>query len=296
LIEKPAIAAAISAYLQIDFKVRNDEVIILESVDLDFKEQLKLGDTISLDGPLKYIKAVIKNLSQYINIGFSMTVKSDIPIGAGMSSSTALTIGAIRVVDRWKGLSMSNSEIAELSYITESRDLGSECGRMDQYAISFGGITYITTDENASVEKLEHPELNLIVADSEDTHNTADLQIWLRQRLDIQESSLLESLARVVDIVEEGRDAFKSQNLQLLGELMTRQQLEENLMGTSTAKLELMCRKSLEAGALGAKQMGAGGGGCIIALSENDKVTKIKLALENMGCPVWEYKIVEKND
>jgi len=293
LIEKPAIAAAISAYLIVDFKVRKDDVIMLESVDLDFRESLEIGGEIKFDGPLKYIKAVIRNLSPHIDRGFSMTVRSEIPIGAGMSSSTALTIGAIRVIDRWKGLSMSPLEIAELSYLIESRDLGSECGRMDQYAISFGGITYITTDENASAEKLTHPDLKLIVADSKDTHDTAELQIWLRKRLHDKEPVLLESLNRVVAIVEEGKRAFHIQNLKLLGELMTRQQAEEKLMGTSTARLELMCRKSLDAGALGAKQMGAGGGGCIIALVENDKIARVEEALANLGCPVWNFDIVE---
>jgi len=293
LIEKPAIAAAISAYLILDFKARKDDKIILRSVDLDFEEEFQVGSNFSLEGPLKYIKAVIRNLSSHINSGFSMIIKSDIPIGAGMSSSTALTIGAIRAIDRWKRLSMSLSDIAELSYTTESRDLGSECGRMDQYAISFGGITYITTDENATAEKLNHPQLNLIVADSEDTHDTADLQIWLRNRLDNREPLLMESLGRVVDIVEEGREAFKSQNLQQLGELMNRQQVEEKLMGTSTPRLDLMCSESLDSGALGAKQMGAGGGGCIIALAESDKVSVIKGSLERMGCPVWKFNIIE---
>lgn len=296
LIEKPAIAAAISACLTIDFKERKDNIIVLRALDLNYEEQFELDGSVSLDGPLKYIKVIIKLLSTHIDSGFEMTVKSEIPIGAGMSSSTALTIGAIRAIRKWKNLTMSSAEVAELSYLAESRDLGTECGRMDQYAISFGGITYITTDDNASAERIHHPPLTLIVADSQNSHNTADLQIWLRNRIRDKEEVLMSSLGRVVDIVEEGRKAFISEDITLLGELMVRQQKEERIMGTSTPKLDLMCSKALEAGALGAKQMGAGGGGCIIALSSQENFQAVKVVLEKLGCPVWEFKIVESNE
>lgn len=222
-----------------------------------------------------------------------MAVKSEIPIGAGMSSSTALTIGAIRAINKWKNLAMSPVEVAELSYLIESQDLGTECGRMDQYAISFGGITYITTDDNASAESIHHPPLTLVVADSRNSHNTAELQIWLRNWIKDKEEALMKSLHRVVAIVEEGKQAFISENIVLLGELMTRQQQEEKIMGTSTPDLDLMCRKALEAGALGAKQTGAGGGGCIIALCRQGDIPAVKGVLEEMGCPVWVFKIVE---
>ena len=293
LIEKPAIAAAISAYLTIDFRERTDKTIVLQGLELDYREQFGLGGKIRLDGPLRYIKAIVKRLISYIDSGFEMDVKSDIPIGAGMSSSTALTIAAIRVICKWKNLTMTPADIAELSYLAESRDLGTECGRMDQYAISFGGITYITTDDNASAERLRYPSLTLIVADSQESHNTDYLQIWLRKRIRENEQTLMESLGRVVGIVEEGKRAFTSENMVLLGELMTRQQQEEIIMGTSTPKLNVMCNKALEAGALGAKQMGAGGGGCIITLSRQENISSIKKALGDIKCPVWEFQIVE---
>lgn len=69
LIEKPAIAATISAYLTIDFQERNDKVIVLRGLDLNVEEQLKSGEPVNLDGPLRYIKAVINRMSSHINGG-----------------------------------------------------------------------------------------------------------------------------------------------------------------------------------------------------------------------------------
>jgi galactokinase/mevalonate kinase-like predicted kinase len=50
----------------------------------------------------------------------------------------------------------------------------------------------------------------------------------------------------------------------------------------------------IHTGALGAKQMGAGGGGCMIALCPRKGLERVKSALESLGAPAWAFKIVEE--
>ena len=168
---------------------------------------------------------------------------------------------------------------------------------MDQYAIAFGGITCIHTcihtGVDAGVEKLPGDSLPVVVADTQEQHDTKELQIWLRQRIEAREKLLLDSLGRVVDIVEQGRKALIEGDLDALGVLMNKQQAEEKLMGTSTDRLENFCAAAREAGALGAKQIGAGGGGCMIALCPREGLESVKSALESLGAPAWAFKIVE---
>ncbi|MEW5815747.1 MAG: hypothetical protein AB1798_10200 [Spirochaetota bacterium] len=292
LIEKPAIAAAISAFLEIALKKRNDDRIILWGKDINFQEEFRLNDTLTLDSPLRYLKAVYNRLQKYITTGFEASVHSEIPISAGVSSSAALLIAFIRALSRAYGISLDNGETAELAFVVESEDLQVECGRMDQYAIAFGGVTYIETGSNPKVEKLPARSLPIIVADTQEKHDTKELQIWLRDKLK-NDAETMESLLRVVDLVELGKDAILKGNLQHLGELMIRQQVEEKFMGTSTDRLELFCKTALEAGAWGAKQMGAGGGGCIVALCSAGDEAEIASALRALEAPVWAFKIVD---
>ncbi len=293
LIEKPALAAAISAYMTITLTKRKDDRVVLTGRDISFQEEFRLGDILTFESPLRYVKAVYQRLKDKVSSGFNAVIHSEIPISAGLSSSAALCITAIRVLGRAYGIPFTPGEIAELAFQIESGDLKVECGRMDQYAIAFGGITYIHTGTDAGVEKLPGDSLPVVVADTLEQHDTKELQIWLRRRIESKDKLLLGSLDRVVDIVEQGREALRKGDLDTLGVLMNEQQAEEKLMGTSTARLENFCIAAREAGALGAKQMGAGGGGCMIALCPLDGLESIKSALESLGAPAWAFKIVE---
>jgi mevalonate kinase len=293
LINKPAIAAAISAFLTFTLKKHPGRQITLVGTDIGVEENFQLGDPLTLDTPLKYAKAVIRRLSSYIDTGFEATIHSQIPISAGLSSSTALCIAAIQALSEAFQIDFSRAEIAELSYEIERVDLDIDCGRMDQYAIAFGGVTYIQTGSKPGVEKLDVPSLPIVVADTEEKHDTRQLQKWLRDRIANDDRVLIESLDRVVDLVEKGKQALSGGDFLSLGNWMSQQQIEENLMGTSTERLRIFCQTATEAGAWGAKQMGAGGGGCMIALCPPEKIMWVKSALEGLGAPVWAFDIYD---
>ena len=172
LIEKPALAAAISAYLTITLTKNENRHVRLEAHDISYVEEIELGSPPRNDSPLRYLSAVIARLADQIATGFTAEVRSDIPISAGLSSSTALCIAFIEALNDAFGLGLSTPEIAELAFVVENEDLGVECGRMDQYAIAFGGVTYIETGSQPRVERLATRELPIIVADTEEKHNT----------------------------------------------------------------------------------------------------------------------------
>jgi len=291
LIENPALAAAISAFLTITLEKRNDDRIILIAEDIGFREEFRIGDQLDLTSKLKYLEAIYLRLQKHISTGFQATIHSQIPVSAGMSSSTALCIAFIRALSLAFHIKLTTAEIAELSYLIEREDLGIECGRMDQYAIAFGGITYIYTGSAAGVETIPLDSLPIVVADTQEPHDTQELQEWLQNRLRAKDEELINSLLRVSTLVEEGKQALLEKDLKRLGELMNQQQIEENIMGTATERINLFCRTALEAGALGAKQMGAGGGGCVIALCPPGKKKTISKALEALGAPTWSFEI-----
>ncbi|MHA1670597.1 MAG: hypothetical protein ACTSV5_08455 [Promethearchaeota archaeon] len=79
-------------------------------------------------------------------------------------------------------------------------------------------------------------------------------------------------------------------NFQKLGVLMNIQQEQEAILKAETQKINELCQASKEAGALGAKQMGAGGGGCMIALCPG-KQQKVAKAIENARGKAWIFNI-----
>lgn len=62
----------------------------------------------------------------------AIAVASTVPIGAGLSSSAALCVAAVKVLALLAGRDLSRSEIAEVAYRAEHDEVGVSCGRMDQ--------------------------------------------------------------------------------------------------------------------------------------------------------------------
>jgi mevalonate kinase len=290
LIEKPALAAAISAFLTVRLRKRQDDLVILTGKDIDFSESFRLDEPLSLSSPLKYLEAGFLRLKERIDCGFKADVTSQIPVGAGLSSSTALSIAFIRALSQAYDIPMTALEIAELSFLTENIDLDIDCGRMDQYAIACGGVTYIDTGPQAGVETIEVESLPIVVGDTREPHDTRQLQKWLRQRLAQGDPALVNPLNRVVKLVEQGRQALLKGDLGRLGLLMNQQQAEELAMGTSTERLEAFCAATRQSGAIGAKQMGAGGGGCMIALCPGNESAVLN-AIQDLGGTAWAFEI-----
>ena len=262
---KPVIAAAIDMFMHVRAATREDRRVILRSEDLGSVEKYELGDAPDYSGHMKYVRAAIHLLGERVPAGVEITVRSDIPIGAGLSTSAALTVGAIMALDELFRIGMARDEIAELAYVAEHDECCISCGRMDQYAIAWGGVTFITTGEPASAEVLPIAELPVVVGDSNAPRLAAEVLARTRRALEAGDPVVLDAFERLHEYTLAGREALIAGDAARIGELMTLSQVQEKRIGASSEKTERLCRAACEAGASGAKQMGAGGGGCMVA-------------------------------
>ena len=262
---KPVIAACIDMFLHVEAKPREDRRVNLHSEDYQVTESFELGQPPEYSGLMSYVRAAIHLLGERVPTGADMSFRSDIPIGAGLSTSAALTVGSLMALDELFGLGMGKDEMAELAYVAEHDECGISCGRMDQYAIAHGGVTFITTKEPASAELLPLDELPVVVGDSDEPRKAAEVLGRTRDRLHAGDEVVLDAFERLYQYTLAGREALMAGDGPRIGELMTLSQVQEKRIGASTPKIERLCAASVEAGAHGAKQMGAGGGGCMVA-------------------------------
>ncbi len=66
--------------------------------------------------------------------GLAVAVASDLPIGAGVSSSAALEVATAAAIGAWTGAPPSASRLAEIAFRAETEFVGMPCGMMDQLA------------------------------------------------------------------------------------------------------------------------------------------------------------------
>ncbi|MHA1727809.1 MAG: mevalonate kinase [Promethearchaeota archaeon] len=286
----PVIAAAIDTLMTVKIRRLNKPIVKLYTENYKTGLEYKLGEKGDWDHLLKYWCAMIYRLKDRIGGGFEVIVDSNIPIGAGLSSSAAISIALARALNHQFNLGMNKMEIAELAYVTEHDDLGIMCGRMDQYAISFGGITFIKTGENPAVYPLSLTNLPVVVGDSKEDRQAKKILNSVKKRLKENDPVVHRAFDEIHKCVLKGRKALESSNYKEVGKLMNVQQKQENIIGAATAKLNALCEASINAGAFGAKQMGAGGGGCMVAVCPG-KQKEVAEAINESGGKAWIFNI-----
>ncbi|MHA1715751.1 MAG: mevalonate kinase family protein [Promethearchaeota archaeon] len=306
LLGKPVIAATINEFMHFKMVKRDDDLVHFYSEEYPGEaETFSIQDkarVFTYTNHLKYWNACLKSLEDYIDSGeikgFSARVRTDIPIGAGLSTSAALSVGFIKGLNYLFDLGLDRKEIAEHAYNAEHNILGIMCGRMDQYSIAYGGVTFITTDETPDVEVLEVNCLPLVVGDSCEPREAKKVLNRVKRELDNNNPLYHDAFKRIHNVVLEGREAvLNGCDLRRIGSLMNIQQEQENILSASTAKLNLLCKVAIENGAFGAKQMGAGGGGCMIACCPDEQTClKVADAINLHGGKAKRYQIFKYKD
>ncbi len=293
LLGRPVIAMAISCTLTLSMTARDNGKVKLVSKNVDAGPvEFDLGHVPHNEHPLKYWYGVINRLQGKIPHGFEVVLDSRIPIGAGLSSSAAISVAFAKALNELYRIGLSKAEIAELAYRAEHDDLSISCGRMDQYAIAYGGVTFIETGEKPKVTKLPIHHLPVVVGDSQEERQAKVILNRIREQITANDQTVLNVFEGIYHGVMEGRDALIAGDFERVGKLMCNQQKLENILHAATPKLNAMCYAAVKAGALGAKQMGAGGGGCMLAICPG-KQKQVARAIENAGGRAWIFEIYE---
>ncbi|MHA1659092.1 MAG: mevalonate kinase family protein [Promethearchaeota archaeon] len=290
LLGKPVIAMAINLMMIVNFKSRNDGLIEFYSHDTKERTIFELGESPPRDIDLGYWSVLYERLKDQINQGFNLEVISEIPIGVGLSTSAAVSVGFVRALNEAFELNLNNSQIAELAYLGENHDLGIQCGRMDQYSIAYGGVTFIQTDDNPKVEYLDVNGLSIVVGDSMEERKASSVLNRVKKQILEKDPITLKAFKIIEECVYQGKDALLKSDFKKLGKMMDRQQEQEIILKAETKKIMKLCTVAKKAGALGAKQMGAGGGGCMLAIAPG-KQKEVARAIENAGGRAWIFDI-----
>ena len=133
--------AAVEMAIALAFRPRDDRRILIRSLDLDRRFDIDMPDLApSPEGWPNYPLGVVDALRREGRDagGFELVYGGDIPIGAGMSSSAALTCGVAFGLDALFGLGVERIAMARIAQSAEHNFAGVRCGLMDQMANLMG--------------------------------------------------------------------------------------------------------------------------------------------------------------
>ena len=133
--------AAIQKAATVYIEKREDSTIHLFAEDIQESYTLNL-DTVTKSSKdwANYIIGVIAQFQKLVTIpaGFTLRLKSDVPIGAGLSSSAAIECAVAFAINELFALGLDRMQLTKMAQKAEHEYAGVLCGIMDQFASMFG--------------------------------------------------------------------------------------------------------------------------------------------------------------
>ena len=208
--------------------------------------------------------------------GLRLRISSQIPQSVGLGSSAAIAVAsAAATLYLIKG-ELNHRLLLEAAYEGERVAHYTPSG-IDTSVATFGGAGSYTRSEG--YRKLDIGLERLLIINTGKPRKTGDLVRKVRVFSETYPEKFREVLEEAAAIAEDAVKFLKSSDLESLGKLMNRNQELLRLIGVSSKEIEEVIQMCLKLGAYGAKLTGAGGGGCVIAVVDYERMDEFVRAL-----------------
>lgn len=262
---KPAVVLAVD--LRMTIAVRDSRYNTINGERIDFKRQPHL-----------------RYLTRDVDHALEFSTESMIPVGSGMGSSAALSAALALALSMRRGETMGEEELVEEAYGAElyAQGIGSP---MDASACVHGGGIAVNLPESSdrhlwtisrgertwSVSDVDVPDMTFVIGNTGIRAPTGPLVSKVRRYME-RSSFAVDVVDDIEQVTIEGSQALSRNDVEALGRLMTEDHKLLSILGVSCRELNKLVNASLPY-SYGAKLTGAGGGGCMVALTDRpDKV------------------------
>ena len=261
-------------------KIKEEKISIKSNIgDLE----LELNKPISkINSPLKPFYYLANKMIQNQSTGIEIEIESDIPLGAGLGSSSACCVAGAAAISKLFS-EKTKEEILELA-IEAERTIFENTSGADCTVCTYGGIIEYEKEKGFIKIKSE-PNFHLIIANSNIKHSTESIVSKVKQF----KNEDTERFSKLCDdeskLIEDVLQLLKENNIQKLGQKVVQNQKYLETIGISNEKLKDMIKTGQES-SFGTKITGAGDGGCVFSLTDesNSENTVNGFKKKNYDC------------
>jgi D-glycero-alpha-D-manno-heptose-7-phosphate kinase len=201
-----------------------------------------------------------------------LTSVADLPANSGLGSSSAFTVALLNALHTYKREFVSSAQLAEEACAIEMDRLHEPIGKQDAYIAAFGSVTALTFAEDGTVgvepvpvkdEVLDELEANLVIVYSGTERAARSILGEQGARIDRLEPAVLERMHAIKEIGHEVYRLLVRGDVDRYGELLHQHWSAKRKLASKMTDpvLDEHYEAARNAGALGGKLMGAGGGG-----------------------------------
>ncbi|HLQ75924.1 MAG TPA: kinase [Terriglobia bacterium] len=235
------------------------------------------------------VRAVFQQ--QQIQTGVEVQHHGDLPARSGMGSSSAFTVGLLHSIRAYQGLTSSPECLAREAVRIEQDVIGENVGSQDQIWAAYGGTNIITFETDGSFkvtpviipdercEELESHMLLFFTGLSRTAANIAKKQIENMDNAEMQLRLLQQMVGEASAILQDRRRSVNELGILLHDSWKLKKELAD---AVSNPAIDGIFAAALDAGAVGGKLLGAGGGGFILIIADPSKHSRIRARLKSL--------------
>jgi len=252
--------------------------LIIHAADID--------RTIAVDpaNPIDPLASIVNLTLAHLNCPLphvTITIHSTIPIASGLGSGAAVSTAIVRALAQWFGARLDNAEINALVYEVEKLHHGTPSG-IDNTVIVYQQPVYFIRGQPIQTFTVAQP-FKVVIGNTGVASSTKITVGDVRKGWEIDRARYEAWFDRIGAIVQQARSAIESGAIDRLGSLMDQNQVLLRDLDVSSVELERLIFAAKQAGASGAKLVGGGRGGNMIALVADHNVEAVTAALKDAG-------------
>lgn len=220
-----------------------------------------------------------------------LTYEADLPARSGLGTSSSFAVGMLNAFYALKGKYADKKKLADDAIYLERVLCNEAGGWQDQIAASFGGFNRINFNKDGTYDVyplIIHPDRkkqlddNLLMFFTGFTRFSSDMQKANAKGYHDKTKQLLEML----DLVDRAQEILTNKNSDLddFGRLLDHTwKLKRQTGGAiTTDSIDALYQRGIDAGALGGKLLGAGGGGFLVFYVQPEKKQAVKEAMKDL--------------
>lgn len=289
-----AVVSAVDQRLTVTVRKNGVDVFHMDAPDVGLSAYSKTIQDLGkyeLPAGVRFIEILYKNFLEKHpqQEGIVVTTKSDFSSKFGFGSSSGATVAFAKALITLYDIPMSNKELFDLCYASVLEVQGVGSGFDIASAIWGGTIYYVAPAKE--VVSINISKLPIIVGYTGVKADTPTLINMVNSKLNRREKAIREIFETIGQVSISLKEALSENDLQKAGTLLTQHQTAVAKLGVSSMELEKLITAATEAGAYGATLSGAGGGDCMVALTDEKNRKAIEQAISNAGGEVMHVTL-----
>ena len=248
------------------------------------------------------VKAILEEM-KFIR-GLEISYNADLPARSGLGSSSAFTVGLINALTALRGKMISKKALAQDAIRIEQEVIGEAVGSQDQIWAAYGGLNKIEfqKDGKFSISPIIMGEKNYLSLESSlmlfFTGFSRVAPLIAQKKIDNFKNKE-EELNMLSTLASSAASSLQDKNYDIkkIGELIHEAWIlkRELAEGVTTTEIDEIYKEGLQAGALGGKILGAGGGGFILFVVPPENQANLQKRLSKLVHVKFNFDSVGSN-